>query len=168
MRYRYLLALSLAVTALPALAHDPLPALDWCRSGRTVPVGEFDFDGRTLRSYQKCTGSGGNPAGSICALLPIPTGDDGVICSPAQCGEFDDDYHVAKMAAFRYCQSLRNLGPKLRSGSAADTDDQVVPLFAPDQYTFNSSTHHTDYDLDEGIKGMCMLCLRAESDDPTE
>lgn len=167
MRYRYLLALSLIVAALPALAHDPLPALDWCSRGRTVPVGEFDFDGRTLRSYQKCTGSGGNPASSICALLPIPTSGD-VECEPNMCGEFDDDYHVAKMAAFRYCQSLRNLGPALRSGTAGSSDDQVVPLFPPSQHNFNSTTHHADYDLDEGIKGMCVLCLRAESDDPTE
>lgn len=166
MPYRYLLALSLSFAALPALAHDPLPALDWCSRGRAISIGEFDFDGRTLATFRKCAGSGARPDTAVCTALPIPIGDD-VICPPAQCGEFDDDYHVAKMAAFRYCQSLRTLSPELRTGTGS-VDDQIVPLFAPEQHTFNSPTHHADYDLDEGIKGMCMLCLRAEADNPTE
>lgn len=168
MHYRYLLALSLSVAALPALAHDPLPALDWCSQGRAVPIGEFDFDGATLKSFRQCAAHrGGGTAPAICALLPTSTPTDDVICSPAMCGEFDDDYHVAKIAAFNYCNSLSNYATQI-SGGAGNTDHVIVPLFSSDSATLQSADHHRLYRLDEGAKGTCMLCLRADRNNPTQ
>jgi hypothetical protein len=175
MRIRYLLALTLSVVAVPALAHDPLPAMEWCREGRAVPIGDFEFDGGTLKTFHQCRLSRRSDHGSssVCALLPIPVRPvtDDRVCEPNMCGEFDDDYHVAKIAAFNYCNSLDAVAPDPDSyppGTTGTYNHQIVPLFAPEPASFHAANHHLIYKLEDGIKGSCMRCLRAERNNPTQ
>ena len=72
------------------------------------------------------------------------------------CGEFDDDYGVARRMAIHYCAIY---AVPWQRGHVADWGSVVPDVRQPAD--FNNGTHHQNYSATVGLSGMCARC-----DDP--
>lgn len=167
-------AVGLLLIAPLAQAHDPLPSADWCQQGRPVPVAEFRYQKPALFSYRAClaklTDRDGDTAGctvrddtdtplsgSAVRSQTIPTH----LCPAQTCGEFDDDYNVARRMAFNLCNTFATGVPSLAS---SDNGSVVAILTGPS--TLITPAHHADYTLSQGLSGICARCVLAETARP--
>ncbi|MBN8741050.1 MAG: hypothetical protein BGP24_20200 [Lysobacterales bacterium 69-70] len=173
MSFRFAAA-SLLLIAPLAQAHDPLPSADWCQQGRPVQVAEFRFQKPALFSYRAClaklTGRNDDAPGctvrddaeailrgSAVRSQTIPTHQ----CPAQTCGEFDDDYNVARRMAFNLCNTFATGLPSLTS-----TDNGSVVAILTGPSTLIAPGHHADYTLSQGMTGICARCLSAETVKP--
>lgn len=128
-----LLALATAGTAR---AHSELPSSGWCAGGDVVEVASFEILPATLadlREDDKCPPEG----------TPIEK----------DCGQFDDDYALAKNASAQACAAYAGRPGR---GAASDAGSIVVLVESPAEYLVES--HHADYSLELGLRGMCVRC----------
>lgn len=162
--YRLCTVLLVLFAAGPVLAHDQLPTIDACRSGKPRILGSFGYVQKGLRDYQICLkreaanlpgrtgGGGGGGGGSGGPYCLVNTTVITMVRCPAQtCGDFDDDYSVARALALSACTSYVGPGTEFPEGGL------VVPVFEAPQ-TFFSENHHADYQITQGISGTCVLC----------
>ncbi|MBB5206494.1 hypothetical protein [Chiayiivirga flava] len=136
-------AIVLCIAAHPqrAHAHAQLPSETWCEAGVEVVLATFQISPQTLvdlRVADECP-----PPGS-------PVVKD--------CGQFDDDYGIAKSAAGAACAAYMP-----RKQPPGDFGSVIVVVEAPAQY--NAETHHVDYDVQQGLSGACVRCDRPRPDE---
>lgn len=173
MSFRSAIAGLLLIAPL-AQAHDPLPSADWCQQGRPEPVAEFRFQKPPLVSYRACLAKlTDRDDGPACAVRDdvaspgilrnaavrsqtIPTHQ----CPAQTCGEFDDDYHVARRMAFNYCNTFAT-GPN----NLTSTGDGNVVAILTGPSTLIETGHHADYTLSQGMTGICARCIAADTTD---
>lgn len=174
MSFRFAVAGLLLIAPL-AQAHDPLPSADWCQQGRPVQVAEFRFQKPALFSYRACLAKltdrdGDTPA----CVVRDETAAPGILrndavrsqtipthqCPAQTCGEFDDDYKVARRMAFNLCNTYTT-----SSTAAASTDNGSVVAILTGPSTLIATDHHADYTLSQGMSGICARCVAADTAD---
>jgi len=152
-------ALLLALTASVAQAHEPLPSPVWCSNGRAVAVAQFQYSPAQIQAYADCLRLG------ICAeatpVSPTARGGSGD-CSVQHCGQFDDDYGVARRMAFNRCSAYSQPTP---TRTNPDLGSAIELISSP--ATFNASSHHTDYSAVQGLMGQCVRCADVVQFPPT-
>ncbi len=159
MNYRISIALLLLAAAGPALAHGQLPTPTACSGQQAFHLGAFGYAETGLREYRICLrreannpqlrGSGGSGQPPVCRVnsISIPM----VTCPAKTCGEFDDDYRVARALALATCTAYANASTEFPDGGL------VVPIF-DGPASFLDADHHQVYELSDGISGVCALC----------
>ncbi len=156
---KHLSALLLVLAVTVAQAHDPLPSPVWCSNGRPYAVTQFQFSPAQIQSYADCLRLG------ICAeTAPISAtarGGSGD-CSTQHCGQFDDDYGVARRMAFARCSAYSQPTP---TRSNPDLGSAIELIASP--ASFNTSSHHTDYSAGQGLLGQCVRCADKLPSPPT-
>jgi hypothetical protein len=143
---RRALALALAMAGTLAQAHDPLPNVQWCSTGRVYAVAQFQFTPAQIQTYADCLRSG------MC-LDTSATARGGGGCSTQHCGEFDDDYGVARRMAYNRCSGYSQPAP---TRSNPDRGSAIELIASP--ASFNSDSHHADYAAGQGLEGQCVRC----------
>jgi hypothetical protein len=131
------LLLSLLIASAPLLAHSELPHPVWCEGGTMVEVARFEFGPGALTPSSSASCPTGLNAGSLAK----------------NCGQFDDDYKSAHDTGHRYCGSFAR--PHLL-GEVPDAGSVIVVVTSPD--SFLRATHHADYTVAQGLKGVCLRC----------
>lgn len=127
---------ALACTATADLrAHSELPTQHWCENGRQVEVATFDIPPPSLVQ--------------VAVEGECVPGNNGQI--PKDCGQFDDDYAIAKSAANAMCAAYQ---PRKQPPNDYGT---VIFLIETPEYT--AEDHHDIYSIDHGLKGSCVRCL---------
>lgn len=140
-RFALALAAGLAVSCIAA-AHDDFPGTDWCTNGTIALTGEFAFTRAELyaevqrRQEAASTGCIGRPTASIGG----PVG---------HCGIFDPPYEAARSIARAACGASES--------AAAPANDIVAIVRSPP--SFNAENHHEIFNLEEGINGICGVCV---------
>lgn len=138
-----LLAAALSVSGTAA-AHSELHSANWCTNGIVVDAGTFILTAAELRdesnrqqeaALQRCAEQAGQSPG-------FP--GDGT------CGIFDPPYEMAVAMARAACGDRESPVP---------THSSPVVTFITDPPTFNDPEHHTVFKLDDGLKGICGVCL---------
>lgn len=161
--YRLCTALLVLFAASPALAHDLLPTMDACSGAKPRILGSFGYSKAGLNDYRICLrreaanghnpstggGGGGSGPGPICYVQTVPI--EMARCPAQTCGDFDDDYGVARALALSACMSYVGEGTEFPEGGL------VLPVFDGPQ-TFLGQNHHADYQITQGISGTCALC----------
>lgn len=159
MNNRLLGVLLVLFAASPVLAHDQLPTIDACRDSKPRILGSFGYSKAGLNDYRICLKreaallpgrpDGGSGGGPICYVQTVAIR---MVRCPAQtCGDFDDDYGVARALALSACMGY------VGEGTAFPDGGLVVPVFEGPQ-TFLSPNHHAAYQITQGISGDCVLC----------
>lgn len=160
MNYRILFAFLSLLAAGPVLAHGELPTMATCQGHKPVYLGTFGYLQKGLREYQFClrreagnpwlrSAGGGSGQPPVCRVNGIATT---MVACPAQtCGEFDDDYRTARALALAACTAY------VGEGTAYPDGGLVVPLFDGPP-SFLGDEHHAEYQLSDGISGVCALC----------
>lgn len=155
---KQLSALLLVLVAGATRGHEPLPSPVWCSHGRAVAVAQFQFTPVQIQSYADCLRLG------ICAQTnPISASARGGSgdCSVQHCGQFDDDYGVARRMAFNRCSTYSQPTP---TPSNPDLGSAIELIASP--VSFNASSHHTDYSALEGLSGQCVRCAEIAQSPP--
>ncbi|MBL8300619.1 MAG: hypothetical protein JNN30_19950 [Rhodanobacteraceae bacterium] len=151
MKYRVHLAFCLLVASSTAPAHNVLPGVDWCTNGNAVEISRIYFGGGDTKRYQQCIDQK--------RLQPFCYLTHHVVAArpcPAQtCGDFDDDYRGARQLAHNYCNDL----PALTDPESPYFGLEAVPIFTGPESLTDSATHHSSYDINDGVYGACMVCL---------
>lgn len=132
-------ALLLTCVVGDALAHSELPSAAWCANGRVVEVARFEIEPQTLQQLRQ---------DDECPPPGQPILKD--------CGQFDDDYGVAKRAADRACSAYARPPSQQDVANTGDAGSVVVLVESPLEYS--APTHHDDYTVDLGVSGMCVRC----------
>lgn len=139
-----------------AVAHERLTVPDWCEGGQIRILGSFEFSAQDLAAYAACVRTGSCVDVTVTAT-PNALGRGGAdsgSCSIRSCGEFDDDYGVAARLADRHCAAFA-----FRPNPRRHRDEgSVIPMISsPAQ--FNLAEHHGDYAFEQGLSGMCAVCV---------
>jgi hypothetical protein len=145
MKHAFALVLALAGTV--AQAHEPLPSTEWCSSGRAYAVAQFQFTPAQIQSYADCLRSG------MCVEPSATARGSAGGCSTQHCGEFDDDYGVARRMAYNRCSGYSQPTP---TRSNPDRGSAIELIFSPG--SFNSASHHQDYAAGQRLDGQCVRC----------
>lgn len=123
----------LAALAGTAAAHDTLGLQAWCGGGRLQLLGEFQIGPGPLAAFRDadaCPSGGG----------------------PKNCGQFDDDYYVARTYSASYCVQAY---PEIAQSSELIGLRAEIVGPAP----FLSDNHHAAYHVGQGVQGFCVACL---------
>lgn len=115
-------------------AHSDLPTAVWCENGREVELATFQIQPTTLQQLR---------ADDECPPPGSPILKD--------CGQFDDDYGVAKSAAGAACAAYMPL-----KAPVGDIGSVVILIHQPQQYLVES--HHSAYNVGLGLSGSCVRC----------
>lgn len=124
--------LALLWLASPALAHETIPA-DWCPAGtRPVVVGSFQVTPAELVEYRQANQGTASSAS----------------CGTRTCGIIDDWFWGQERASL----ACGELGLRMHP-----PEDAVAFVQSPAD--FLSSTHHEDYQFEDGVlSGQCVVC----------
>lgn len=142
-RFALFLAAGLAVSG-SAAAHSELHSADWCTDGVIAYAGEFilsaeelqaESNSRQQAAVQRCLDETGLP--------PDPGG-------VGTCGIFDPPYELALSMARAVCGDRQSPFPSHGS--------PVVAVILEPQ-SFNEADHHTGFDLNAGLRGLCGICV---------
>lgn len=131
----------IAGAAGDAFAHDGALAAHWCHLGSIEVAGEFHFTPPALITFRN-----GNPC-------PQPDADD------RNCGQFDDDYFAAQTYSAGYCAHIYQA-----YGSQPGVHGVMAVVTGPP--SFLSDDHHADYDVSQGLEGLCLVCRMGTSAPP--
>jgi hypothetical protein len=163
--------LLLLVVAGPALAHVSLPSESWCSHGRLAPVGHFTFSAIQIQHYADCEtttacvvpatpGSAGSDtaltARGLAGRAVAPPEDCSQMLVPeptASCGEFDDDYGVARGLTDAFCARF----VRLPIGNHVADWGTVVPDVLNPTLFYDPDLHH-NYSIYSGLDVMCLRC----------
>ena len=147
MNTRIVTTLILLLAAANAAAHGPIPLKKFaCPSDRILVRQDFQFTTDELLDYAACLIPTGAATFVECTSA-VPTS---AICSTDTCGDFDDDFGVAKRMALNYC-----------AASSADPSSLVtdsINLVVTSPATFYEPDHHTSYSFGTGLGGFCRYC----------
>ncbi|MEC4725349.1 hypothetical protein HWQ46_07295 [Shewanella sp. D64] len=130
---------------LPAtvLAHEEPIEGQWCNNGNIVILGEFSFTSLHLARFERF-------AEDVCPGSGLEGGD----IETKSCGQFDDEYDLARSATNHLCQSLayRNVNSRGDGGT-------VRPIFyGPESLKNSDQNHHEVYSIVQGVRFACGLC----------
>lgn len=143
MTARLLTTLVLLLASGAAAAHGSILDRQICKRGETVFSENFAFTPEELNGYAACLN---DPTGADCTT-PVPVS---VICSIETCGEFDDDFGVAKRMAINYCVAVADQPVAL--------GESGVTVTVTSSANFNGPDHHDKYRFREGLGGICWYC----------
>lgn len=138
-RFALAVAAGLAVSCTAA-AHSELHSADWCTDGVVAYAGQFSITSDDLHAesdrqqaaVERCRQETGQP--------------DPTSGSVGTCGIFDPPYELAVAMARVACGDLESPTP-------AHGSPVVVFIVSPQ--TFNDPNHHTAFNLDTGLTGIC-------------
>ena len=152
MRIPFVAAATAMVFAGTASAHSDLPRVDWCSAGNVAYVADFQLSGTDLAGT--CTADGSNGTkGHVTGKRANPT--------PEHCGQFDPPYSAARAAAGGNCA-----GYGLPGQMQNDFGTTAAIVTGPPSYL--SPAHHEIYRLEEGVWGMCAICLPPAPAEPAQ
>lgn len=132
-----LLAATIATLAcaLPdARAHSELPTQRWCEDGVQVEIATFDVPPPSMIQAA---------VAGACVL------QNGSI--PKDCGQFDDDYAIAKSAATAMCAAYQPKKPP--------PNDYGTVIFLIETPEYVAEDHHESYVIEHGVRGSCVRCM---------
>ncbi len=128
------------------LAHEEPIEGEWCRNGNVVILGEFTLTPLHLTRFKRF-------AEDVCPASGM--GD----VNTKSCGQFDDEYGLARAATNNLCSSLAY---DLRNVSTYGDDGTVRPIFyGPESMKNSDNNHHDVYSITQGVKFACGLCEMA-------
>jgi hypothetical protein len=156
MTVRIAAALALLLASPLALSHDTLPNENWCMKGTAVPIGDIAFGGGDTKSYRQCLIREAVRPTGYCRLSTTVVSSKP--CPAQTCGEFDDDYRAARQLAQNYCNGL------VADPASPYFGMETVPVFSGPASLIDNATHHTTYDVSNGVYGDCMVCIADETD----
>jgi hypothetical protein len=130
-----LLALLCCLAFPTCWAHSELPDAQWCAEGRTVVVASFELAPELLVAERE-----------ICRTDP----DDGG-GSTRECGQFDDDYDIARRTALAVCDAYQ-------ADPVGPGDIGTVIHLVDQPWTYNDGDHHELYQVQHGLSGHCVRC----------
>ncbi|MGI2258209.1 hypothetical protein [Shewanella sp. GXUN23E] len=146
MKSTWLLFAGLLTCSSIAVAHQEPIESRWCEGGRVTLLGTFTLHGNQLSRYA----SWATETGECPATTDIST---------RSCGQFDDEYDMARSASASMCQQL-----VYRSGPG--DNGTVRPIFyEPASFRDQDPNHHELYRLEQGIVFACGLCELPRSAD---
>lgn len=116
-------------------AHSEFPTPTWCSRGKIVEVGSFQILPSHLQQLQQAD--------------QCPAPNSGPILK--DCGQFDDDYAIAKKAAMTACSGYAG-----RPMGGSDAGTVIFNVMSPSAY--NDANHHDTYSIDMGVTGICVRC----------
>lgn len=157
MNTRIAIPLILLLTTTTAGAHQSLAEArkQFCRSTETPTRQYFYFDTYALLDYATCFFPDPNSPTNCTGSVPTST-----LCSVTDCGDFDDDFGIAKRMALNYCVAASP------NPNALNADG--VKLILTSSSNFSGPNHHTAYQFEEGLGGYCLYCTPAGSRTPGE
>ncbi|MBV7317287.1 hypothetical protein [Shewanella sp. NIFS-20-20] len=134
---------SLAVCfSVTAFAHEEPIEGRWCSGGQIKVLGEFSIMPLHLSRFARNEEPTCEPV----------NGD----INTRSCGQFDDEYGVARMAAAQLCHTLAYSDAR----TSIDADDgSVKPIFyGPESLRNTQENHHEVYTIQQGVNFACGLC----------